>query len=316
MKKNSSSFIKIAFKRILLISFCLIMTLAVCACKIAPTWLKVSTYNVWKCCDYPTYLETKQLDANADKIVDFVLDENIDVIALQEVDVNRITLSAPDSGPEKDQPKYITDCLTDKSGENYYYCFAPTLVRQAADTEYKNPYGYPTGTGLYGIAVISRFPIVDYRVVYLAFHDGYDEENEKTFVMNGYERRALLIVDIMVERQVVTVINTHFDLDVESRAKSIKVLERELENIDNPVIFMGDLNMTEREDSLTYIAENLLTPVSDIREPQFSFPSNKPNRQIDWIFVSEDIGYKDFKVINSSLSDHCPLSVLVNIPEE
>ncbi|MBR2933474.1 MAG: endonuclease/exonuclease/phosphatase family protein, partial [Clostridia bacterium] len=126
---------------------------------------------------------------------------------------------------------------------------------------------------------------------------------------------ALLIVDIMVERQVVTVINTHFDLDVESRAKSIKVLERELENIDNPIIFMGDLNMTEREDSLTYIAENLLTPVSDIGLPQFSFPSNNPNRQIDWIFVSEDIGYKDFKVINSSFSDHCPLSVLVNIPE-
>ena len=315
MVENHTTQRKRLVKRTILVLICAMLSLTLSPCiKIAPKWLNVCTYNVYKCVDHGDYLKTGERVVDVKQIADFILEQEFDIVALQEVDVNRKYSSNTQTIEERDQPKYIAEYLTEQTGERYYYCYAPTLVCESADSTYENEYGYPTGTGLYGIALISRFPIIDCRVEYLAFYDGYNPNDSKTYVMNGYERRAMIIAKIRVGFDVVTVINTHLDLKQDAREKSFEAIKTLIEDIKTPIIFMGDLNTKSDAQTLKNLEGTFLTSVNQLNDPEFTFPSENPNRQIDWIFVSEDIVFKDFDVIETTMSDHCPISVLVDIP--
>ncbi len=310
MLKNSFKRHKWVFKCMILILTCA-MIIPVSACAKVPKWLNICTYNIYKCVDYGDYLATGKNNVDVKQVADFILEKDFDIVGLQEVDVNRKYSANTKTLEERDQPKYIAEYLTEQSGEKYYYCYAPTLVCEAADKTYENEYGYPTGTGLYGIAIISKFPIVDYRVTYLGFHEGYDPADSSTYVMNGYERRALLIAEIRVGVKRITVINTHFDLKADAREKSYAVLQEELKNITTPVVFMGDLNTTHTVQALDNLDEGTLDCLTDFDEPTFTFPSNNPNRQIDWVFVSDGLECEDVTVHTEVISDHLPVSFLL-----
>lgn len=279
-------------------------------------WIKVSTFNTYHSIDYDLYLEDGEKIAYPERVAEKILSEGIDIIALQEVDVNRYSSTDEHTDDRADQPQFIADYLTEKTGEQYYYRYAVGLVGEGSNENYENQYGYDVGLSLYGIATISKYPIIDCRIRHLAFNEDFDENDYSTYYKSGeYEHRVLLITDILVEGRVITVINTHLDLQQDNRMKSVKVLEEELENINNPVIFLGDMNFVGTSPEMRYVDRFLLEPTASITNSCSTFPSNNPNRTIDWIFVSEDIEFCNHTVSKVDASDHLPVWVMVKIPD-
>ena len=175
-------------------------------------WVNICTFNVMRCQSDVTG------ETRPDDIVDFLDYYNIEIAALQEVDVNNSRTSNKKSN-FKDQPKYIAEQLTEKTGEKYYYAFAAGLVgyHGTADSTYKNEYGFPDGIALYGNAIISKYPILSTRYVHIATHT-IDPNNPSTQVgPDSRERRVLLIAEIDVAGEVLTVISTHFGLQQDER---------------------------------------------------------------------------------------------------
>ncbi len=89
-----------------------------------------------------------------------------------------------------------------------------------------------------------------------------------------------------------------------------------------PAVVMGDFNTAPAglpRHSLSSTGENaveLLQRHPPFRGPDidpaaadawFSFPSRKPDRVIDWIFVPASWTLEDYRVLPSDLSDHRPL---------
>ncbi len=84
---------------------------------------------------------------------------------------------------------------------------------------------------------------------------------------------------------------------------------------------LGDFNSTPTgypKSTLTNTNENAITYLLNNTEFEtdsslqndssfYTFPKEKPDRVIDWIFVNRLLTVKDLRVINSDLSDHLPV---------
>ena len=79
------------------------------------------------------------------------------------------------------------------------------------------------------------------------------------------------------------------------------------------VILMGDLNAS---------AERLFqsSPLQNMKLQRIStelatFPSWKPKRGLDHIFVSKSVKIKQLAVLDVSVSDHLPIAMEIELPE-
>jgi len=121
------------------------------------------------------------------------------------------------------------------------------------------------------------------------------------------------------------VFNTHFDhIGNEARKKSaILIIEKikELNQINDPIVLMGDFNMEPDHESINYI-KTKLKDSKEVSELQFGpqgtfngFDFDKPvTRRIDYIFVSETIKVNKYAVLSDSWnlqypSDHLPVII-------
>lgn len=118
--------------------------------------LRVATYNINCCRDY--------IDAWGDKspraIADFIEKEQIEICGLNEVDINS------ERSLGYNQPEYVIDKLEELTGETYYSCFAAGL--DGYHPPFDKEYAPTQGKALYGNAIISKYPIVNYRTVKVA----------------------------------------------------------------------------------------------------------------------------------------------------
>ncbi|MEM7106973.1 MAG: endonuclease/exonuclease/phosphatase family protein [Bacteroidota bacterium] len=127
------------------------------------------------------------------------------------------------------------------------------------------------------------------------------------------------------------VFNTHFDhVGRVAREESIKLIINHIKSLSNdrPVIFMGDLNFTP--DAVPY--QLIKAFMQDTRKVSHSPPygpeatfnafqfQRKPERRIDYIFISSDIKAKGYATLSDSKnmaypSDHFPVLVDLEINE-
>lgn len=80
------------------------------------------------------------------------------------------------------------------------------------------------------------------------------------------------------------------------------------------VIVMGDLNCTSESPEIQWLlnSTNLRQPVHGLH----TFPSWRPRRNIDHIFVSPSIEVESLAVLNHTISDHLPIAMEVTLPAE
>lgn len=104
----------------------------------------------------------------------------------------------------------------------------------------------------------------------------------------------------------------HLALGKRARAQQLKFLARELDSSRNLVV-MGDFNTAADAPSVKEFCETmaLKAPTQDLA----SYPSWQPQRAIDHILVSERLAVESAEVFDVTFSDHCPVSLEIELPE-
>lgn len=227
------------------------------------------------------------------RTADVIRMERPDIVALQEVDRHWAR-----SGDE-DQPARLAALL----GMNVQFAANVTLASEEAD---RPPCQY-------GVAVVSRFPIVDAQTVPLP-------------LSSGWEPRGMLIARIDLGSREIVVINAHLQVDQpgheaegrwQRRAQAAAVA-RAVRDTSLPVVVTGDFNAQPNDLELT----PLLADGSGLRDVWRAIghgpgptipasPGREPQDRIDYILASRDFTLDTIHVVDHPLarraSDHYPV---------
>ncbi len=164
----------------------------------------------------------------------------------------------------------------------------------------------PTADAQWGNAVLSRYPIDS--VTY------YDLLPEDLLL-----RRGFIVAEIDLGANQLDFIATHFthvdEHDQERNIQASGILD--VWAGAGSTVFVGDLNALPDSHAIQILIEGGLVDVSrEIGEqPVYTYSSTNPDHQIDYIFVSPDLGYSDFVVPATTASDHLPLAVTIHFEQ-
>ncbi|MBR3954155.1 MAG: endonuclease/exonuclease/phosphatase family protein [Clostridia bacterium] len=216
------------------------------------------------------------------KCIDFdafaaaILDSGADIIGLNEVR----------GQGERDDYQAQAKILAEKTGFHYYFA-------KAIDVGGKNPYGN---------ALLSRFPIKNAQTVMIP--------DPVVRIGSWFETRCLLKAELDVADGL-TVLVTHFGLNKSEQKNAVKTV---VENFGaQKLILMGDFNVHPDDKVLLPIREQLKDTADLFNSPLCSFPSDAPDRKIDYIFVSPGVKILNADIPAWVLSDHRPHTAEVEI---
>ena len=248
--------------------------------------LSVGVYNILNGEDYLHYLKTKERRLVPERFADAIKDMGLDVCALNEV---------------RDHPALEGVCTWNRSGRviaerlGYTYVFAKAI---------------DVPGGGYGNALISRYPVENIRMIPIHIKP---EDRDPNGVARWYEDRVLLCADIAAQDKTLTVMVTHFGLNEDEKAAAVKVVREEAEKCQNPVVFMGDLNIGEASPHYASLCSFLEDSVAVIKGSAQSFPSPEPDRRNDYLFTKGAIKVTEASVPKVIISDHRPYVATVEL---
>ena len=182
------------------------------------------------------------------------------------------------------------------------------LARLTGMTGYFAPAINIKGKGLYGNALLTKLPVVH------AVDIPVPSPRDRYYNIHHYEDRCLLKAELDLDGTTVTVLSCHMGLNDDERVNAVITICSELEKIITPVILMGDFNMTPDNTVLDPIKNRLHDTCLGFEcESKKTFPTNAPDRKIDYIFVSEDFEVICAEIPDTSSSDHLPHTAEVKL---
>jgi endonuclease/exonuclease/phosphatase family metal-dependent hydrolase len=109
-----------------------------------------------------------------------------------------------------------------------------------------------------------------------------------------------------------TVAIAHLSLGAQSRLSQLGFIAELLHDLPHAVL-MGDFNCTSDtpEMAVLYRQTRLQPPACSVH----TFPSWRPQRAIDHILVTGDLGCRDMRALPAAASDHLALSIELDVPE-
>lgn len=257
--------------------------------------LKVASYNIahgrggmygaknWQ------YSNKKQLLEHLDKIVAQVKKENPDVILLNEIDFSSAWSF------NINQARYVGK----KCGYTYI------LEQKNMDVS------FPFYRFCFGNAILSRYPIENEK-----FIDFPPYSKIEDFFVGNHDA---FFCELKLPSGTIGVFGIHFEYRDEGiRVKCAELLNEHCAGIKYPLIALGDFNSSpvgypnsqlsvNGMNAMTFlINKNGFISYLNEENPKnaYTFPSNAPDRLIDWI-IGKGIGrFTNSKIIRSGLSDH------------
>jgi len=231
-----------------------------------------------------------------------IVDSHADIVALQEVD-NR-TRRHPD-----DQ----TLLLSRTTGLQYF-----------SYAKFRDFQG-----GGYGIAILSRWPHIDVRIHrFIKPEPSTGSSGQRRAaavcgdpVEGDYCQGVLCVLIALPDGTVSWICNSHFGIglnntqQIEEARQTIAFVETQIWTT-YPCVFMGDLNSEPDQAPYRILNEPKILHDGWIDggqppgDPGFTFPSDKPNRRIDYLWLSYGrllIDVDDARVLDTQASDHRPL---------
>lgn len=209
-------------------------------------------------------------------MADAIKSINPDVVGLNEM---------RDEGPDIEYDKQ-TSILSELTGMRHHY-FAKAIEFAGG-----NPYGN---------ALLSKLPILSSETIPVP------DPDPKTGT-GYYETRCLLKVKL---EGGITVLVIHFGLNPDEQKNAVDTV---LENIaEEKCILMGDFNVTPEDDVLKPIRSRMKDVAECFDKQLLSFPSDKPDRKIDYIFVSPAVKVISADIPGIVASDHRPHTATVSI---
>lgn len=213
---------------------------------------------------------------NFRKYADYILSENPDVVGLNEI------RSSGSQADYRNQTAHLA-ALTEMP-----FCYFAKAISFA---------------GPYGNAMLSKLAIVEAKTIPIPdpepkLFDGY------------YETRCILKAKL---ENGVTVLISHFGLNPDEHENAARTVAEHIE--DEKCILMGDFNVLPDSHILDPIRARMKDTADVFLEPLLSFPADRPDRKIDYIFVSHDIQVMSADIPALALSDHRPYITELIIPE-
>jgi len=136
-------------------------------------------------------------------------------------------------------------------------------------------------------------------------------QSKESYVLPGSITGRGLLITTLAAKKTITIANTHFSLGEADQIRQFAFVEQILGHR-HDVILSGDFNCTHDSQALTEFDEGSdLDMVTE--NHHHAFPSWKPEKAIDHIFVSKSFGEITCEVLNTQLSDHLPLSMKLKI---
>lgn len=251
--------------------------------------IKIATYNICHGLNYENAVsgDRKFLKIDLKSTADTIVSTDAEIVSLNEV---------YGKGPlELDhQEKKLADYASFK-----YSKFAKAITIDKIGIEMH-----------YGNALISKHPIVSFKAVPVpAPEKSKRRENETSL----YEDRNILVSLLNVNNTAITVINTHFGLNLQEQENMVAELIKIINECKTPVILMGDFNTTPHTKVLAPLYEKLKSAADECDADDFTFATYKPHQTIDYIFVSKEVKVIDYAVVKSRVSDHFPCVATVEI---
>lgn len=153
--------------------------------------------------------------------------------------------------------------------------------------------------GEYGVGILSKYPILNQESILLP--------NE----VKGGEQRSLALVTIAVPGLgQLKFASAHLDLVLQNRIAQIEQVNLLAKNSACPLIMAGDLNLAMDAEELSLLKKEFTLSCS--ANCQNTFPSDKPNKKIDFILLNPNatkkLKVRSYEAIGGRLeSDHLPL---------
>ena len=119
------------------------------------------------------------------------------------------------------------------------------------------------------------------------------------------ENRIIFRCPVVLDGRPVAVYGTHFGLSDTDLDNATDLAERILSEETGPALFMGDLNMRPDDKRIARLCAHIANTAPG--EPFFSFPSDVPDRKIDYIFASRHFRLVRTFTHPTQASDHLPL---------
>ncbi|MBI2011595.1 endonuclease/exonuclease/phosphatase family protein [Candidatus Daviesbacteria bacterium] len=240
--------------------------------------LKILSWNIWK----GKYL---------DQVIEVLKKENADILGLQEV----IEKDEEDLNLQSGIGRLnLAEIIASKLGYQKVWYKAFTTDRHTPIFDIGN-------------ALLSKYPILESKCIFLSGLDLYQKSPET-------EPRIAIKAKIDINGKILNVITTHLGWSENQQASKIRELQVEklLQLIkEESTILMGDFNSLPDSPEVKKIEIVLVNTDPNPIEP--SATDFKADFRIDYIFVSKDLKFSNFRMIDSDASDHKPLVVEIDI---
>lgn len=166
--------------------------------------------------------------------------------------------------------------------------------------------------GQYGIAVLARGAIRQHRTEALPVIPPQSRAG------GSYEPRAALTVDTSTRIGPLRAVNTHLDASREEHyrlqeSRHILLLASKLREARMPVIAGGDFNAEPGSETYRQLlAGGFRDAWAECGSGDgFTYPADKPVKRIDYLFLSGGLSCSSAQVIDTQISDHRPLLVVL-----
>lgn len=128
----------------------------------------------------------------------------------------------------------------------------------------------------------------------------------------GLRGRGAMLVRYGEKDSALVLLLIHLALGQRARLRQLAYIA-ELANAYEHVVLMGDLNCQpeSREMDTLFKTTRLREPVAGLK----TFPSWRPQRNIDHILVTPSLNISSIQVLSNTFSDHLPIAVELTIPD-
>jgi endonuclease/exonuclease/phosphatase family metal-dependent hydrolase len=271
--------------------------------------LKISTFNIaWLQGEGSDGVDYKKhapihFKSGLSVISSFIKEHELDFIALQEVDF------------DCDRSHNINQLQILQEKTNYYGVKTVSWDISFLPFPYFNPWRKIRSGG----ACLSKYPITIKEEVL------FDAPDSMFFLKKPlYIKRYIQVIEIHKENKIYTAFNLHLEaFDIEEKYKQIQILF-DLVKKHNPDFILGDFNTIHNnsnqkkfsdmdyssDKSFTLLYNGLNSYKNSIEK--LTFPKNKPDRQLDYIFIKKEINNENIEAdFFLNPSDHKPLVVKI-----